>query len=667
MTKSFADNKFPLPWVCYGLLLGTFPLSTSWGQDEATPAEPPAGSVSLRLQDEPPVIELPETVVPGRPNAFPANPLGANTLLTPNRSEIDASQVGSSYTVVSESEINQTRQSSIAEVLRGKLGLDVVRSGGAGGATSIFLRGANSQHTKVLLDGIPINDPSHPNRGFDFSAITADNIERIEILRGPQSILFGSDAIGGVVNIITQRGEGPATIRVSGMGGSFGTARTSLGVSGGDEASYYSLTGAYSHTDGISSASSLAGNTERDRHRNANASGRFGWNLTENFNIDYVFRYIDRDVEIDSFDFTAGLIDDLVRANLSQQFMNRIQLRSLGWDGIIENKVGFNVTDYRRQDTAVQFPFEASDFHGQSRHVDWQSNVVLTENQLLSMGVDYLHEVASSNVNPEREQFNTGLYLQDQVVLADNWFASIGFRWDAHSAAGSASTYRISSRYLSPATGTEFHGSLGTGFRAPALAENFFAGGNPALRPETSKGWDVGLQQSFLEGVIVVDATYFRNDFENLIDFDFISFTLQNIGQARAAGVEVTGTCLLTEQATVSANYTHTDSQDLQFGGPLARRPRHKTSVTLSRYSRDQRTGLHATMLAVGERLDLPQRFGGTVLDRYLLLNLSGSYQLGPQWELFGRIDNVTNEQYIEALGFGTPGIAGYAGLNMIW
>ncbi|MDE0735176.1 MAG: TonB-dependent receptor [Pirellulaceae bacterium] len=656
--QRFQDTSRLVPWhagllpVFFSLFvaLNVMPLSSGW------------------CQDEPPIVELPETVVPGRPSPFPANPLSTGTLLTPNRSETDANRVGSSYTVINEAEITQTRQSSVAEVLRGKLGLDVVRSGGSGGATSIFLRGANSQHTKVLMDGIPINDPSHPNRGFDFSSLSADNIERIEVLRGPQSILYGSDALGGVINIITKRGEGPPTIRASGMGGSFGTARTSLSISGGDQASYYSVSGGYSHTDGISAASVLNGNTEPDRHRNGNLSGRLGWNLSENLNVDYVFRYIDRDVEIDSYDFTTGFTDDLLRANLSQQFMNRIQLRSLGLDGLVENRIGFSQTDYQRQDTAVLFPaFEPADFHGQTRQADWQSNLVVTESQLVTVGVDYLHESASSNLNPHQQQYNTGVYLQDQVTLTDHWFASVGFRWDDHSAAGNASTYRISTRYLPPGTGREFHGSIGTGFRAPALAENFFTGGNPALLPETSRGWDIGMQQSFLEGVIVLDATCFRNDFRNLINYDFVTNTLQNIGQARATGVEVSGTCILTQQSILSANYTCTDTKDLQFGGKLARRPHHKAGLTYRRQSLDERTGVNATLLIVGDRLDLPQRYGGTVLDNYLLLNLAGSYQLNPQWELFGRIDNVTNEQYVEALGFGTPGIAGYAGLNVTW
>lgn len=619
-------------------------------------------------QEEPPVVELPETVVPGRPNLFPANPLDSSTLLTPNRFETDTRQVGSSYTVVTENQIRESRQSSVAEVLRGRLGLDVVRSGGPGGVTSLFLRGANSQHTKVLLDGIPINDPSHPNRGFDFSTLSTNNIERIEVLRGPQSILYGSDALGGVINIITKRGEGPTTIRATGMGGSFGTAETSLSVSGGDQASYYSISGGYSHTDGISAASVLNGNTEADGQRRGNVSGRLGWNLSERLNVDYVFRYIDREVEIDSFDFTSGFTDDLLRANLSQQFMNRIQLRHLAWDGLVENKVGFSYTDYHRQDTAPLFPaFQPAGFQGQTKQVDWQSNLVFTENQLITVGLDYLHESASSNLNPHEEQYNTGIYVQDQVTLSDHWFAGIGFRWDDHSAAGQASTYRFSTRYLPPGTGREFHGSLGTGFRAPALAENFFTGGNPALLPETSRGWDIGLQQSFLEGVIILDATVFRNDFKNLIDYDFITNSLQNIGQARTTGVEVSGTCILTDQSTLAANYTCADARDLQFGGKLARRPHHKASVTYRRQSQDERTTWSASLLVVGDRLDLPQRYGGSVLDSYVLLNLTGSHQLTPRWEIFGRIDNVTNEQYTEVLGYGTPGIAGYAGLNANW
>ena len=182
--------------------------------------------------DEGPLPTLPDVVVPGRPNAFPSAPLADETLITPSRTETARSETGSSVTVVTSDQIQRSGQSSVLGVLRGIVGLDVVQQASPGSVTSVFMRGANSEHTKVLLDGIPLNNPADPTRRFDFGTLTVDNIERIEIVRGPQSLVYGSDAIGGVIHIITKRGEGPMSASVSAMGGSFGTHQERVSVSG---------------------------------------------------------------------------------------------------------------------------------------------------------------------------------------------------------------------------------------------------------------------------------------------------------------------------------------------------------------------------------------------------------------------------------------------------
>ena len=501
--------------------------------------EPVAVNATARITDQPaeeePIPELPPTIVPGRIGNFPAEPLEGDTVVSPNRNATPASQSGSSITVITQEQIRQGGQVSVAEVLRARLGVDVVRQGGPGGQTSVFLRGGNSGHTKVLLDGIPLNDPSSASRAFDFSTLTVDNIERIEVLRGPQSMVYGSDAIGGVVSIITKRGQGPLSVRASGMGGSFNTGQTSISASGGNEQSYYSAMGSFLSTGGISAASARNGNTEHDGFNVGTSSGRFGYNLGDTWNVDYVFRYIDAAAEIDDFDFFTGLpIDNLIRKNLTKNFSNRVQLTNWMVDGLVQQKVGFNLNDMDRRDTAPDFPaFVPTSFHGQTREVDYQLSAALTETNTVSGGANYLAEDAISSLNPLATQNIKGVWIQDAFQLGPNWFNTAGVRWDDASRAGSAQTYRVTSLYRIDPLGTAFHGSIGTGFRQPALAENLFAFGNPNLRPERSKGWDVGARQQIWGDAIYVDATYFRNDFVDLIIFDFNTFSLQNVGRAR--------------------------------------------------------------------------------------------------------------------------------------
>lgn len=620
--------------------------------------------------------ELPDTVVPGTrtdgvtplaPNAQgaptdPSLPIPENTVVGPTRTPTLTGRNATSTTVITREQIEQSGQTNVAEVLRGTVGVDVVRQGSPGGVTSVFLRGANSQHTKVLLDGIPLNDPSNASRLFDFSTLSTDNIERIEVLRGPQSMVYGSDAIGGVINIVTIRGEGPLSVRASGYGGSFNTGKAGLSVSGGDEKKYYSVGGSFLSTGGISSASARLGNTEHDGFNIGTVSGRVGYNLGEGMNVDYVFRYVDAAAEIDDFDFFTGLpVDNLIRKNLSHNFANRVQLSWTGPDEKFTHRVGFSLNDYDREDTDGG-PFVPPRFNGQTREIDYLASYAATEQHTLSVGANYLAEDAQSTFNPLVSQDIKGVFLQDQFQLFENFFGTAGVRWDDASRAGPAQTYRVTGLYRAP-TNTNFHGSIGTGFRQPALAENLFQFGNPNLLPERSKGWDIGAQQTLVDGWIVFDATYFRNDFSNLIVFDFNTFALENVGRARSSGVELTLTVYLYEDLWVNAGYTLDDTLNLDTGAALLRRPRDKATVSLTKTWNEGRTAAILSMQHYSERLDTRN----VILPPYTLLHLSGTHRMNDRVELLARLENLTNTEYEEINGFGSPGFAAYGGFSVVW
>ncbi len=608
-------------------------------------------------------------------------------VVTATRVETPVREVASSITVVSSEEIERKKKIFVSDVIRGLPGLDVVRTGTMGGSTSIFLRGANSEHTLVMIDGVEVNDPMSTTRSHDFAHLMVDNIERIEILRGPQSTLYGSDAIGGVINIITKRGEGKPKFNFSAEGGSFTTFRESAGVNGGNKLFNYSLSLSRLDTEGISSAAKKYGNYEKDGYKNTTFSSRFGLTPLENLSFDLILRYVNTETELDSGGGIGG--DDPNYIQRADHFLFKTQAGLSLFDQFWDQKIGVAIStshrDYKNKVDPLSPFYEKSRFDGELIKFDWQHHIRLHKTNSITFGFEYEREGGKSRwyyeymgwpldqgIFPEKKADTRGYYFQDEIRLWDRFFATLGIRLDDHSRFGSETTYRVAPSFLIQETGTKLKGSLGTGFKAPSLYQlygprtSWGPTGNVNLKPEKCRGMDLGVEQEFLNKRIILGAIYFRNDFKNLIDFES-GLGFINIKKAKTEGIELSAFIKLIKDLTLGLNYTYTDTEDKNTGRKLLRRPRHKFGLDVN-YQFIEKGNINLGFTYIGKRDDMdwsvwPAR--RVELDGYPLVNLSTSYEVFKNFQLFGKVENLLNKKYEEVKGYGTPGISLFGGIKV--
>lgn len=609
-------------------------------------------------------------------------------VVTATRVETPIEEIASSVTVISSEEIRRKQRPTVLEVLRGTPGLDVVQTGGVGKTTSISIRGANSEHTLIMIDGVEVNDPMSPTRSYDFAHLTVDNIERIEILRGPQSTLYGSDAIGGIIHIITKKGEGKPKIHLSAEGGSYTTFRETAGVSGGNKWVNYSLGLSRFDTDGISVANKKNGNYEKDGYENTSLSTRLGFTPVENLSIDFLLRYIKAKSEIDTWVFGVGVVDDPNYVQKSKQYFFKTQAELSLFDKTWNQKLGFAVNDNVRyyknpKDPQYPFDFERGSYYGELIKLDWQHHLKLHRTNSLTFGFEFEREEGKSryysesiwgpdqSVFPKKTANMKGYYIQDEIKLWNRLFGTLGIRVDDHSRFGTETTYRIAPAYLIKETDTKIKGTFGTGFKAPSLYQLFAPAtlwgpiGNKNLKPEKSKGWDVGIEQSFFRDQVTLGATYFRNDFEDLIQFDSTKGYI-NIAKAKTEGAELFASLKPIEDLIIRLNYTHIDTENKKTDRDLLRRPKNKFNLDLNYYFL-KKGNINLGVTYVGKRDDMdPATFSRRVkLDGYTLVNLATSYDLTKNFQIFARVDNLFDKEYEEVKGYGTPGISFFGGIKL--
>ncbi|RMD79320.1 MAG: TonB-dependent receptor [Lentisphaerae bacterium] len=647
-------------------------LGLGWGIADSHSGENGTGTAHERDSSQ----RAPATGTNGANEAPAVIVVSADKVATPVKDS------GSSVTVMTGEDLKQRHSPLVLDVLRKVPGLDVVRSGNAGATTYVYIRGAKPEHTLVLIDGVEVNDPISTGRSFDFAHLTTENIERIEIIRGPQSTLYGSDAIGGVINIITRKGKGKPSGYVQGEAGSYGSSRIAIGSSGGDRRLNYSVDVSRFRTAGISSASEDDGNKEKDGYRNTTIASRLEFSPAEAVVFDLSYRYIDGKKDLDNHGGVGG--DDPNYTEDIEESFFRSGVKLNLFDDAWEQKLGYGVSvtdrDYRNDpDSAHPNDLLRSRYLGKVFKLDWQHNLYLHETNTLTLGTDIKKEEGYSDYyseslwGPFRSTFsnrttrNYGYYVQDQVRIADCWTTTVGGRIDRHSRNGSQSTGRVTSSWRIARTGTRLHGSYGTGFKAPSLYQLYSIYGDENLHAEKSKSWDAGVEQSLGDDGFSVSATWFHNDFDNMIDFDGGLSKYVNIARAETEGWELGFTMKWIRNVDLRFAYTWLRSKDKTTGEPLLRRPDNKYSVDLG-YHFTTNGNFHLGVQYVGKRDDNDYSTWPATrveLDDYVLVDMGLSYRLSKGCELFAHVNNLFDKEYEEVKGYGTPGRHFTAGVRL--
>jgi vitamin B12 transporter len=600
-----------------------------------------------------------------------AEPVALPTVVvTPTRLPTPESEVGSSITVITEEDIQRKQERTLPDALKDVPGLNVVQTGGPGGTTSVFIRGANSNQTKVFIDGIDATDPATGT--FNFEHVLTWDVESVEVVRGPQSGLYGADAIGGVINIITKKGSGPGRFAGSLEGGSFGTFNQNARVSAAAERYNFYFDFAHFHSsDTPVTPSDLVPpgrSVQRDSYDNKTFSGRFGANLTDNFDIGVVTRYIDTSLRFTGDDFLGP--ESLKSTESDEQLFTRGTAHLVSFDGVLDQTVGLAYTKFNQRDFAPNPPAPVPGFfNGDRLKADWQADVKLMPGQILTFRAEHQRDEITTPIAEITD--NAGM-VQLQSSIGERFFNATSVRYDSHDTFGAKPTFRIAPTFLIPETDSRLKGSVGTGFKAPTLAElfqnfpsfNFF--GNPNLKPETSIGYDIGFEQMFLEKRVQFGATYFHNDIDNLITINDTGTSFQNVGKATTYGVESFLTYTPWQPLTLRADYTFLIARNDITDQELLRRPKHKASLDAAWHVTEAAV-LSATLLYVGPWVDVNRAgtMSGVPANGYTLVNLAGSYDLGNGLTAYARIDNLLDRHYQDPIGFLPPGLGVFAGVRM--
>lgn len=609
------------------------------------------------------------------PTASPGEAEVDSVVVSATRFDIPLDQSPASASVISSEELEQKQIQRVSDALREVPGLSVVQTGVPGQLTSVFTRGLRSEHTQVLLDGIPINQGLQG--AFNFADFTTEDIDRIEVVRGPQSTIYGPRALAGVIQIFTKQGTGTPGVMLAAEGGSYDTFREWSQSDGKVDGFDYSVAASRLDTENA---------RPNNNYRNTAVIANVGWSpnlpsvatapsaaAIEQLRISSLFTYSVSDIGLPNTIFDPRPIDHF----LTERWLigPHIEWKPVEW---WDHKL-IVAYDHERQ---INDPNEDG-FVGATRavfertQVDYQNDLRPVSWLTLTSGFFY------SRINAGQERAfvlfgptfisdhtnETAGFVEATLTPVENLIFVAGGRYDHFNQFGGIWTYRFAGSYKIDKTNTILHSSVGTGFSPPSSQDKIF-GNNFGLQPEEDFGWDIGIRQQLWQNRVDVGLTYFHNDLSNVIGFNGLFDTL-NLGAAETQGLEAELHAQPVPNLVFTAAYTYleaekTSSKDVSQlqGARLPRRPRNEIylSATYLAWKR-LRTVIEAKFVNAREELN----FGGPNFDieDYSFVNIAAEYEVNPHFSIFGRINNLTNEHYSEVFGFPALGRAAYAGVKV--
>lgn len=580
-------------------------------------------------------------------------------VVSATRIETPIEQVGSSISVVTAEDITWQNAQDLQSAIKLVPGLQQTGNGGPGTPSSVFIRGAESDHTLVLINGIRVN--SNTDGGFDFSSLPTDMIESIEVLRGPQSGLYGSDALGGVISITTKKGA------TTPLGGSASTAigekgyRTgTVGLHGGgkvlDFNSSVSFQGLENHD-----ISKAAGGTEDDPYRRVSAYAGMGLNFASDGRANLTVLYTDDKNELDGY----GGVDDPLENSQKKKFFTSLSAAKPITD-IYTQKVsaGYNTQEY------TGYNGGPVDYTTDSYDASLQADVTPVESDTLSVGYDFRRSEAENKGNFDKNNRDQhAVFANNKWSWKESLFLNLGGRYDDFSDVDGKATWKASASWFA-LENTRLHGSAGTGYRAPTMNDIYFTFGGPPrsyLKPEQSESYDIGLEQTVLDGMAVADITFFQTRTEDLIEWAYVGpnpwdYSPMNVDKADIEGFETSLTVKPADGLTTRVFYTYTDAKNAATGQRLARRALHTGGASIN-WQYSKAGSVNADYTYTGLRYE--DSANSQKLNDFGLVGIGTRYAVTDSAALVANISNLLDKYYETAQGYGSVGRIASAGIEI--